>query len=157
MMIGEGDKEHQDYHDFLIEACKKPVQVLQPDKTYKIEYHIDNKIARYKSELVNYQGYSRFVFETERLENMAYDLPNHMTLERALPIQEQILNYVSSLRYSMDAKSSEIVRNKDNTQSSLTHLMLKRTIERNYSAKEDAKQGVLSGVFADKTKDESGR
>lgn len=152
-MIGEGDKEHQDYHDFLIEACKKPVQVLQPDKTYKIEYHVDNKIARYKSQLVNYPGFSRFVFETERLENIAYDLPNHMTEERAKPIYDQIMNYVNSLRYSMDAKSSEIVRNKDNTQSSLTHLMLKRTIERNYNAKEEMKQSALSGMFGDKNKD----
>lgn len=153
-MLPEADKEHQYFLDFLSDACKKPVKKIQPDGSFIIEQEVDWKKPYYKLQNINYPGYSRMVFETERLEGMAYDLFNRMAPERARVIFEQIMSYVDSIRYSMDAKSSETVRNKDNTQSNLTNLLTKIRVDRNYSSVEEAKKGVFSGVFGDKEKDD---
>ena len=155
-MLPDSDKDHQDFLDFLSDACKKPVKKISEDgKSYTIENEVDWKKPYYKLQLINYPGYSRLVFETERLEGMAYDLFNRMAPERAKVIFDQIMSYVDSLRYSMDAKSSEIVRNKDNTQSSLTHLLTKFRIERNYSSTEEMKKGLGAALFGDKNKDDT--
>jgi hypothetical protein len=152
-MLPEADKEHQYFLDFLSDACKKPVRKPQSDGTFVIEQEVDWKKPYYKLQNINYPGYSRMVFETERLEGMANDLFNRMAPERARVIFEQIMSYVDSIRYSMDAKSSETVRNKDNTQSNLTNLLTKIRVDRNYSTTEEMKKSAFSALFGDKDKD----
>lgn len=149
-MLPDADKEHQDFLDFLADACKKVVSVRQKDGTYKEEKLDDWKKTYYKTQLINYQGYSNTVFETERLEGMAYDLFNHMATERAIPVFNQIMRYVESVRYAMDGKSSEVVRGKDNTQSSMTHLLTKVRIDTHHSGMEEAKKTLAESVFGKK-------
>ena len=151
-MLPDADKDHQDFLDFLSDACKKVVRVKQSDGTFKEEKLEDWKKTYYKTQLINYGGYSNTVFETERLENMAYDLFNRMTPERATTIFNQIMNYLDSLRYSMDAKSSEIVRGKDNTQSSMTHLLTRVRIDTHHSGMEEAKKTLGESLFGNKDK-----
>src|SRR6476661_7496003 len=96
-MLPDADKEHEDYLAFLSDATKKVVNVRQPDGTWKAQLLDDWKKTYYKTQLVNYTGYSSTVFETERLEGMAYDLFNRMSDERAVIIFNQIMNYVESI------------------------------------------------------------
>lgn len=154
-MLPEADKDHQDFLDFLSDACKKPVKKPDPSNPgqFIIENEVDWKKPYYKLQNINYPGYSRMVFETERLEGMANDLFNRMTPERAKVIYEQIMSYVDSIRYSMDAKSSETVRNKENTQSNLTNLLTRIRVDRNYSSTEEMKKGLGAALFGDKEKD----
>ena len=149
-MLPDADKEHQDFLDFLTDACKKVVRVRQKDGSYTEEKLDDWKKTYYKTHLINYGGFSNTVFETERLEGMAYDLFNHMSDERAIPIFNQIMNYVESIRYAMDGKSSEVVRGKDNTQSSMTHLMTRVRIDTHHSGMEEAKKGLGQSIFGHK-------
>lgn len=153
MMLPDAEKDHQDFIDFMADACKKTVLVKQSNGEPIYEQQLDWKKIYYKTQLINSNTYSRLVLETELLEGMAFDCKNHMTEQRALTLSSQIMNYVDAIRYSMDAKSSEVVRNKDNTQSSLTHLLTRVRVERNYSAKEEMKEGILSGFGKDKNKD----
>ena len=151
-MLPDADKEHQDFLDYMADACKKVVRVRQKDGTFKEELLEDWKKTYYKTQLINYQGYSNTVFETERLEGMAYDLFNRMCDERAIPIFNQIMNYVESVRYAMDGKSSEVVRGKDNTQSSMTHLLTKVRIDTHHSGMEEAKKTLGESIFGNKNK-----
>ena len=152
-MLPDADKDYSDFLSFMADACKKESKILQKDGTILTEFKVDWKKPYYKLQLINSPNYSRFVYEVERLEGMAIDAFNRMPIERAKIIYEQIMNLVDSYRYSMDAKSSEILRNKDNTQSSLTHLLTRIRIERNYNSMEEQKKGILAGVFGDKEKD----
>lgn len=154
-MLPDADKERQDFLDFISEACKKIVRTRQKDGTYKEELIDDWKKTYYKTHLINYVGFSNTVFETERLEGVAYDLFNHMSDERAMPIFNQIMNYVESIRYAMDGKSSEVVRGKDNTQSSMTHLMSRVRIDTHHSGMEEAKKSLGESIFGNKEKQQN--
>lgn len=154
-MLPDADKEHQDFLDFLTDACKKVVRVRQKDGSYNEVLMEDWKKTYYKTHLINYIGFSNTVFETERLEGVAYDLSNHMSDERAIPIFNQIMNFVESIRYAMDGKSSEIVRGKDNTQSSMTHLMTRVRIDTHHSGMEEAKKTIGESMFGKKDKQQN--
>lgn len=153
-MLPDADKDHADFLDFMADSLKREVRTPQKDGSVKVESKVDFKKAYYKLQLINYPGFSRFVYEVERLEGMAFDCFNRMPSERAQVMFDYLMNLVESYRYSMDAKSSEIVRNKDNTQSSLTHLLTRFRIERNYSSNEEVKKNAIAALFGDKDKDQ---
>ena len=145
-MIPETEKSHSDYIDMLIDGCRKPVKVTDEQGNEQIELQLNTKKLDYKTQLVSAQNFSRFVLELENFANMSIDCPNFMPNKRAKVMGDQILRLVEAFGYSIDAKSSETLRDKNNSQSSLTHILTRNKSEKVVSLKEDAKKSLWEGI-----------
>lgn len=148
------EKEHMDVIDLIIDGCGEQVLVNGPDGNQIIEQRLNTDKAYYKTQLVNYPGFSRFVLELENFKALADICKYHMSENKAKILGQQILAYVRSFQLSIDAKSSESLRDQNNTQSPLVHVLTRNKIERAYTIQEEAKKSFLDGVLGkDKAKD----
>lgn len=146
MPIPQTDKPHEDIFDLLADACQKQHSVLQPDQTYKLENILDPETIWWKTNLVNSPIFARFAYTLKSYELLAHQCKNFMSGERADVLSEQLLEDVQNYKYSVDAKSSETLRDKNNTQNSLVHIATRNKIERQYTMKDEGKKSILDGL-----------
>ena len=141
--------------DLLVDACQIVEQVQNIDGSYTKQLMLDPEKAWWKTHLVNSPTFARFAFELKEFERMADDAYNNMTATRAEVIAKQIREIGMDYRYSIDAKSSESLRDKNNTQATLLDKMQKNRVERAYTVKGDAKNSFLQGLMGkDRAADE---
>ena len=125
-MIPETQKSHQDVIDLLVDACQTVDYVEDPTTgKFSKQLILDPEKAWWKTQLINSPTFGMFAKVLIDLESMATDSKNHMCQQRAQVIQEQLLKYCQGYRYSIDAKSSETLRDKHNTQPALLDKMQK--------------------------------
>lgn len=115
---------------------------------------LDPEKAWWKTQIVNSPTFARFAFELKELERLAEDCENNMSGPRAIKIGEQIKAIGLDYRYSIDAKSSESLRDKHNTQATLLDKMQKNRIERAYTLKGEAQKGLMRGLFGGNSNEE---
>jgi len=154
-LVPEGQPKYNDLIDIIIESAKKTVDVDQKDGTVLKQPIIDEEIIWWKTGSVNSYTFSRFAFELKEFERTAVEAFTHMCKERARIFAHQVIDIGTSYRRSIDAKSSETLRNKDNSQSSLIDKINRNKIEKVYTAKGNMKQSALDSLLhKDKTKDD---
>lgn len=150
-MIQESDKPTNDIVDMIIEGCQSVESVKQRDGTELKTLTLNPKKVWLKTNIVNSPNYGRYTLFREMLENKAGQCFYHMSQERASIMARQIVDLCDSYDYSIDAKSSEILRDKNNTQSNLIDKINRNKIERQYTIKDAAKQGIMDGFLGRKT------
>lgn len=151
-MMPDTEKNNSDFIDMLITASHRIVKSINSEGREVTELKLDTKKLDYKTQMVNSPHFSRFVFELEEFANLALDVFNFMPYKRAKVISDQIIRHVNSYGYSIDAKSSETLRDMNNSQSSLTHIMTRNHMEKSITFKEEAKKGIMES-FGGKQKD----
>lgn len=154
MPIPETQPEHADLIAFMTEACKDLVSVETEDGKYHMELVLNTDKVYYKTQSVNYPGFSRFVLELENYKGMASRCIHHMAKARAKVMSDQIMAYVNSFKLSIDAKSSESLRDKDNTQQTLIDKLIRNKIERSVTFKGDVQRSIWEGLVG-KSKNEA--
>jgi len=130
----------------LIDSCRKPQKVIDEQGVERIELVLDTKKVNYKTQLVNSPHYSSFVYELENFANLAIDCYNFMSIERANVLSQQILRHVDTYGYSIDAKSSETIRDHQNSQKSLTHILTDKKMEKTVTLKEEAGRSLKEAL-----------
>ena len=150
-MQPDTDKNNSDFVDLLTTSASKQRKVVEGgiDKT---ELEINTKKLDYKLQMVSSNTYARFVFMKERLESLALDAYNYMEPEKADVISGQVMRLVDAYSYSTDAKSSETLRDKHNSVSSLTHILNSKSTERKVTISEDVKKGGFAALFGGSAK-----
>lgn len=134
----------------IIEGCQTIEKVEQRDGTMLRQLTINPKKIWYKTHIVNSPTFGRYVLYREMLEDKASQCFYHMSQERAHVMANQIMDICESYDYSIDAKSSEILRDTHNTQSNLIDKINRNKIEKQYTIKDAAKQGMLDGFLGKK-------
>ena len=145
-MMPETEKDHAQFINMIVSACRRPTKIVNSEGKEVTEIILDAKKLDYKTQLVSSTNFSRFVLELEEFANIALDVFNFMSWPRASVISEQILRHVRSYGYSIDAKSSETMRDPHNSQSSLVHIMTSNKSERKITLKENAKESLWSSI-----------
>ena len=145
-VIPRADKEHNDLIDIIIEASQSVETVETEEGQTQKQLVLDPERVYWKTHIVNSPTFARFVYELKELEHLALQCKNHMSWKRAEVLKTQIMNLVASFKYSIDAKSSESLRDKNNTQSTLIDKINKNKIEKAYTIKDDAKKSIWSGL-----------
>ena len=146
-MIPDTEKNNSDFIDLLTTACSKNKSKVDSQGNPTSELEINTKELGYKLQMVSSQTFARFVFVKERLESLALDAYNYMEPERAEIVSGQILRLVEAYGYSVDAKSSETLRDKHNSVSSLLHILNSKSTERKVTISEDVKKGGFAALF----------
>lgn len=145
-MIPDSQKAHNDVIDFIADACQIVEEVETPDGRIEKQLMIDPEKAYWKTHKVNSPTFARFVFELKNFQSLAIQCFNRMSRERAVVLARQIMDQTLNFKYSIDAKSSESLRDKNNTQMTLIDTLIKNKIERAYTVKDEAKKSFWQGM-----------
>ena len=149
----ETQKSHNDLWDLLVDACQTVEIIHNADGSYSKQLMLDPEKAWWKTQLVNSPYFGMFAKVLRNLEGMAEDAVNHMAGPRAIVIGEQVKRYCLDYRYSIDAKSSETLRDKNNTQPALIDKMQKSGVPHAIT-KDDAKRSALTSWLGGDKSDE---
>lgn len=153
-LVPEGQPKYNDLIDIIIESAKKEVDVPQIDGTTAKQIIIDSEVIWWKTGSVNSHMFSRFAFELKEFERMATEAFTHMSKDRARIFGHQIIDIGTSYRRSIDAKSSESLRDANNSQSTLIDKVNRNKIEKVYTAKGELKRSAIDAIMGrDKAKD----
>lgn len=153
-VIPQSEQEHKDVVDLVIEAAQRIEEIELEDGSISKSLVLDPETIYWKTQLVNSPTFGRFVKELKNFEALAKLAYSHMSAPRAKDMAEQILLEVQAYKYSIDGKSSETLGTKDNTQSSLLHVVKSNKIERSYTTKGENKRSIWeSFVGSQKEKD----
>ena len=141
--------------DLLVDACQTVETVQNQDGTFTKQLMLDPEKAWWKTHLVNSPTFARFAFELKEFERLGEEAIYNMARPRAEVIAEQIRSIGMDYRYSIDAKSSESLRDRNNTQATLLDKMQKNRVERAYTVKGEAGKSFMSGLLGrDREQDE---
>ena len=145
-MIPDTEKTNSDIIDLITDGSSQVIEVQNPDQTISKQLVLIPKKIGYKTHRVNSNRFARYVKELESFANLALTAKYFMTEERAKALSEQILREVETHGFSIDAKSSETMRDKNNNSSTLVDVLQKHSVERKYVMKEDIKKSFWEGI-----------
>jgi len=144
MIVGT-EKTHQDVIDLLVDACQTVDIIQNLDGTFSKQLILDPEKAWWKTQLVNSPTFGMFAKVLRNLEGMAENAKNNMSAPRAQILAEQLIRYCLDYRYSIDAKSSETLRDKHNTQPCLVDKMQRSSVPHAFNPDEELKQSLFDG------------
>ena len=150
------ERKNQDIVDLLTEASQRRTEKINEDGSITQTLINDPETIYWKTQIVNSPTFARFVLELKNFERLSKQTVNNMSGDRARVLSEQISEIVSSFRYSVDAKSSESLRNERNTQSTLVDKLNRVKIEKSFSTNEDLKKGIFASLIGKKQTQDMG-
>ena len=104
------ERKNQDIVDLLTEASQRRTEKINEDGSITQTLINDPETIYWKTQIVNSPTFARFVLELKNFERLSKQTVNNMSGDRARVLSEQILEIVSSFRYSVDAKVFRITK-----------------------------------------------
>ena len=153
-MIPDGSAKYNDLVDVVIQSAQVTEDVRQTDGSVIKQSRTDEEILWWKTNEVNSNKFGRFALELKEWERMAQEVFGYMTYDRALVISRQIMAVAISFRRSIDAKSSESVRDKYNSKSTLVDKLGRNRVEKVFTQKGDVKNSLFNSFIGKKKQDE---
>ena len=155
--MGESLREHNDVIDVLSDAFKVLKQYEEPDGKITEQLVLNPRIVWYKTQNIASNTFGRMALELENLRSKMQECFYNMSQPRAIVISKQLDGIVQALERSIDAKSSETKRDSNNALSNLIDKLNKKTSERMYTVKVDAKKSLFDGMLGrDRERDSEG-
>jgi hypothetical protein len=147
VQIPETDPPTRDLIALITTAHTKKIQVEGLDGRPELQDEIDSEGIFWQTQNVNSQYLGLFVKEYKDLESLQHDAYNHMSAPRAKVFAAQLGRNLLSYRYSIEAKASETVRDKNNNQPNLIDKIKENRVERKYVFDKEAKKTFLDGLL----------
>lgn len=145
--LPETQKEVNDLIDVIIKASHNVEEVRQEDGSMAKQLVMDPESIWWKTGLINSPTFGRFAYILKEWERQATDALDNMYIDRAIEIGRDILDIGKSFRRSIDAKSSESLRDKYNTQATLIDKLIRKRVEKAYTVKGAAKRSMIDGII----------
>lgn len=150
------EQDQKDFTTILKDGMVTQTIVKGPDGQDQIQFKIDADSAYWKSHNINSYRFGLLAEAVENLFVLGQDARYNMSAVRANVMESQITQLVVRvLKKSIDAKSSETMRDSRNAQTSLMDKYLKRKQETVLDIKGQAKQSLLDGILGKKAEEES--
>ena len=151
----ESDKTILDMVDVLLESWKVPHEVKDKEGNITIERIIDDRKAWWQTHHIGTNALGAFAKERENLGNLFRMAGYHMTANRAEALIKQGGLMCQAYDYSIDAKSSECIRDENNTNQTVLSMLAKAKIERQVRITGDVKQSMLDSITGRRADDAS--
>lgn len=142
----ESEKTITDMVDVVLESWKVPQYVETADGKGNWERVIDERRAWWQTHHIGTNTLGRLALYREVLGNLFKNAGYHMTAHRAAPFQKMGLMFCNAVDYSIDAKSSECLRDSNNAQLTLLAMLAKAKTERQFTVKGEVQRSVLDGI-----------
>ena len=153
-MLQQGPPKPNDAIDMIMQSVERVITSKDENGQTVQTMVPDNWSLWWKTQMVNSPVFARFAFKLNKLINLANTFHHSMCDERAAVMKEQIMGYVTAYMYSIDAKSSETIRDKDNSQSSLMFLLNRQHMEVTKTFKGDVKEAGRLGFLGGRDEDQ---
>ena len=155
-MLQQGPPKPNDAIDMIMQSVERLVTTKDENGQMVQTMVPDNWSLWWKTQMVNHPLFARLAYKVNRLINLANNLHHSMCAERAAVMKEQIMGQVMAILYSIDAKSSETIRDKDNSQTNLMFLMNRQHMEVTKTFKGDMKEAGRMGFLGGRDDDQQG-
>lgn len=155
-IIPESDKTITDMVDVVLESWKIETEVEIADGKFRTERVIDSRRAWWQTHHIGTNSLGRFALERENLGNLFNSASSHMTAYRAAALQKFGLALCNAYDHSIDAKSSECLRDNNNAQLTLLSMLAKAKTERQFSVKGEVGKSVMDGILGRKANEQAG-
>jgi hypothetical protein len=152
----ESDKTVLDMVDVLLESWKVPHEIKLEDGQVKIERIIHDRKAWWQTHHIATSSLGDFAKERENLGNLFRLASYHMTETRAKALVQQGMLLCQTYDYSIDAKSSECIRDQNNTQLTVLSMLAKMKMERTVQVKGEVQKSFMDSLTGRKV-DEASR
>lgn len=153
-MLPQTPDKVNDLISLLLEASNEIVEE-KDDKGHIKKMSIpDSESIWMQTKMVNSPTFGRYILKLRTLYDLGMSASDYMCADRASVISKQVLGKYKSHKYSIDAKSSETLRDKHNSQSSLNHIILRQHQERSITVK-DMAEGKMKGWIMGKSEQEA--
>lgn len=152
--ITDTPKQHNDLVDVVIESAQVYREIKMPDGNIQLQQVTDSDIIWWKTQIVAKPNFGRFAKLLLDFYALADQASDFMTPARAAVLRKQILAEVEGYKRSIDATSSISRLDKNNTQPTLVDKINSSKVPRYYSLKEEARKGLMEGLFGKGKKDE---
>lgn len=143
----ESLREHNDVIDVLSDAFKVVKKFEEPDGSITEQLVINPRIVWYKTQNIASNTFGRMALELENLRSKMDECFYNMSQPRAIVTSKQLEGVVQAIERSIDAKSSETKRDSNNALSNLIDKLNKKTSERMYTVKGEAKKSLFDGFL----------
>jgi len=136
--------------DLVLESWKKTKFIELADGSFQTERIIDERTAWWQTHHIGSNSLGRLAFYREILGNLFKNANRHMTAHRATPFREMGMMFCNAIDYSIDAKSSENLRDANNTNLTLLAMLAKAKSERQFTVKGEVGKSVMDGILGRK-------
>jgi hypothetical protein len=151
----EGQEKHNDLIDLIIQSATKTVNVKGDDGTIFQEQQMDSDSLWWKTHFISANTFGAVAFELKKWKRMALQSHENMGEERADQISSDIMEISQSFRRAIDAKSSESLRDKNNSQSVLIDKVGRNRVEKVYTMKDQVNKSPINSLLGrDRERDE---
>lgn len=155
-MIGEGgNSEHNDTVDIVFQSVQKTKESIDDDGKIQYIQVMDDLALWCKTLSVASNKLSQVVYEMMEFMRVGLSAEKYMSGPRAAVWRETTLGIVESIKKSLDSKSSESIRNKDNSQGTLIDKINKNSVEKIYTMKDNKKTGIFDSILHKEAEDNS--
>lgn len=154
--IPESDKTITDMVDIVLESWKIPQWVETEDHNGKWERVIDERRAWWQTHHIGTRSLGELAKELENLRNLFKGAHRHMTSYRAEPLEKEGALLCQVYEYMIDAKSSESLRDANNTNLTLLSMLAKAKTERQFTMKGEIKDSIWDGIRGRKANEQAG-
>jgi molecular chaperone GrpE (heat shock protein) len=155
MPVPDGQDKHNDLVDLIIQSSTKTVNVQSEDGTTYQEQQLDSDSLWWKAHSISSNQFGALAYELKEWERMALQSRENMCAERSTQISSDIMEISQSFRRAIDAKSSESLRDKNNSQSVLLDKVGRNRVEKVYSMKDQVNKSLINSFLGrDKDRDE---
>jgi molecular chaperone GrpE (heat shock protein) len=116
---------------------------------------LDSDSLWWKTHSISSNQFGALAYELKEWERMALQSRENMCAERSTQISSDIMEISQSFRRAIDAKSSESLRDKNNSQSVLLDKVGRNRVEKVYTMKDQVNKSLINSFLGrDKDRDE---
>ena len=116
---------------------------------------MDTDSLWWKTHTISSNTFAQLAFELKEWERGALQAHENMCEERAHTISREMMEISQSFRSAIDAKSSESLRDKNNSQSVLIDKVGRNRVEKVYTMKDQVNKSLINSFLGrDKERDE---
>jgi len=154
-VLQQGPPKPNDAVDMIMQSVERLVNGIDESTGQKTQTMVPNNWSLWwKTQMAASPVFARFAYKLNKMITKANTLHYSMCAARAGVIKEQIMGYVEAYMYSIDSMSSITVRDKDNSQSNLNHLLLRQHMEVTKTFKGDMKEAGRLGFLGGREDDQ---
>lgn len=145
-LVPNNEERRNDTLDFISDGMKEIIDMPNEQGIMEKQIMFNPEIAWFKGHVIN-KPFGRLALQLKNFQRLGIECHKYMSPARAADMASSISLIVDGYKRSIDAKSSETFKDKNNTQSSLIHIINKNKVEKQYTVKGEAAKGILAGLM----------
>jgi hypothetical protein len=149
IMIGNdgGTSDHNDTVDIVFQSVQKTITNKDDEGKIITSQVMDDLALWCKTLTVSSNKFAQLIFEAMEYVRSGMSAKNNMCSERAAIWEQETIEIFESIKKACDAKSSESIRDHDNSQSTMIDKINRNSVEKIFTMKENSKKSLWSSIM----------